>query len=1426
MANIIINKDSHLAKTNRLITLDADDVYAFNRSISGLNQSIYGIQPSKDQILNGIDIEDISSNNSLCSDVYFLDKNFDKLKYFAQKSFIICDSYEDVLNTATNPLAIYLTPISSDGFITDVKNNSGKRIFSKLKLMEELSKIKSVDEEHNLWEDIKQFLIKNNYWTTVELAIYLEEDNVLFKSIIDTLLDENGDFKNKYSLSKEKIENTLDKCEYDAFSGINDYYEYIFIFKEEVNWDELKTYTEGTIYLSTLIEEGKGKFELIGSTSLTDEKFSKLFSDVYTKCNEIEDNLSENLSETKKDVNKISGDFKNHLDEYNEFSNDINNKVDNKLEISDLTEENLKNKTDENADNKKIYGRLNEQNIWFSDQLLMANLEIQRDNNYIGDITTGTNSLKFFSKNGNSLDIGAIDNNGNSFDLKIGNNFSFDKTNDKKTNTLLKIEEDKISSSVPIFSEYLNSKDLYTKRILGTEYIGSESKDDLIKLSPNKISVDNNAEVCVNNLSSTHIFANDITLDGNSVGEMRAIHLKDIVIDGKIVLGNHTTGIVDSAGDLNNNEVNLNFGKPIYFLNLDNSSKTSIYGNLSIKGEMCPLYVDGGKAIFGNYTQSIYHILNTSDSNKEFQIHFENIETTGGVANIRILYSENNLKKVEINENGESSSYYVDTLKHIIKPNQCFSFKISISYVGGYFLVKYEPILDSDKYVRYDEFSTHTTNTDNPHSVTASQVGADPAGTAVDAVNVHNTSEDAHADIRAAVATAQSTAESAGDDANRIAGTITTHISNIDNPHSVTAEQVGADPVGTAEANVIEHNTDEAAHGDIRAAVANAQQQADSALQNSIAVHYLAVEVEGNLNSHKDDKNNPHSVTAAQVGADPAGTAQLLVDTHNNDLTAHPDIRQSIENMDSVCRDYIAAHNESSESHEDIRTSIANVEETLNLHINDKENPHSVTELQVSTATTERANRSFIRADYNYAGRPNYIDAKVTDLILFDALTRVSNLFVNAKLQSTYITGWGNAGGHLILEGSGNDTNGLTLRTVGETNHMPGIDINPAASTTIKGDLNIASRAAVTTGSWQKTASAGDLTADGTITAKTGMKVTKTDGETTTDIMSVDSTGMKVSATSVTEGATTTSSMSVDGTGMKVSIGDGETKKDVVSVGSTGLTVDGTTTSTSVVSNSVGTNGLRVYTTGTDDSKQYIELHAGVITAAHSANLTLVGGNINTGHNIIIGGINQPIRLRKGTTDLLSITTSGAKFSVPVNIAVNSWINFADGDGGSIESNLVYFNTIHGYENICIGSSNVLSLQVEGEIVLPHGQRTYTAEITDVPNYVEGSTIDISLDVSKIGQDLTTGFSEGEIASIYYISNFRGTSTANVHFSAYNSGEGSFPYANNSYILGDKSFNDTIEVGSVLAIKVTATIAFDTRCVLRVENLGKATKLI
>jgi hypothetical protein len=402
--------------------------------------------------------------------------------------------------------------------------------------------------------------------------------------------------------------------------------------------------------------------------------------------------------------------------------------------------------------------------------------------------------------------------------------------------------------------------------------------------------------------------------------------------------------------------------------------------------------------------------------------------------------------------------------------------------------------------------------------------------------------------------------------------------------------------------------------------------------------HNRITEVAENISNHTSNTGNPHGVTAAQVGADTAGTAASAVNAHNESESAHADIRKTVS--DAI------VHLGSVGEKTDLVSGV------LETHIDAYDNPHSVTELQVLTATTEKADRSFVRADYNYADRPYYIDAKVTDLILFQGRngypTRFSNLFVIGKLQALNITGYGNAGGHLRLEGAGNDPYGLTLRTIGESNTKNGIEIDPSLSTTIKGDLSINARSAVTTGSYQKTASAGDLTADGTITAKTGMKVTKPDGDTTTEIMSVDSTGMKVSATSSTEEGATTGGMSVDSSGMKVSIGDGKTTKDVVAVDSTGMKVDGETTSTRVVSNSVSTNFLRVYTTGTDDSKQYIDFNTGVIKCVHSANLILVGNDNPNAHSIVIGSHNYPISLRKGSTNLLTITTSGANFQVPI----------------------------------------------------------------------------------------------------------------------------------------------------------------------------------
>lgn len=77
-----------------------------------------------------------------------------------------------------------------------------------------------------------------------------------------------------------------------------------------------------------------------------------------------------------------------------------------------------------------------------------------------------------------------------------------------------------------------------------------------------------------------------------------------------------------------------------------------------------------------------------------------------------------------------------------------------------------------------------------------------------------------------------------------------------------TSEMVGADPSGSA------------------AAAEEAAKKAASA----------------ELKGHTGKKDNPHGVTAAQAGADPAGTANSKVTAHNESTVAHADIRTAAAN--------------------------------------------------------------------------------------------------------------------------------------------------------------------------------------------------------------------------------------------------------------------------------------------------------------------------------------------------------------------------------------------------------------------------------------------------------------------------------------------------------------------------------------------------
>lgn len=125
------------------------------------------------------------------------------------------------------------------------------------------------------------------------------------------------------------------------------------------------------------------------------------------------------------------------------------------------------------------------------------------------------------------------------------------------------------------------------------------------------------------------------------------------------------------------------------------------------------------------------------------------------------------------------------------------------------------------------ELDAHVASSDNPHQVTAAQVGAASASALDDHLSDYANPHDVGAAQVGAVATSDFAAHVAD---------FTEHTNDRNNPHRVTAYQIGA---------------------------------ADAS----------------DLSTHMADRGNPHGVTALQAGADPAGTAAALLADHEED---HP----------------------------------------------------------------------------------------------------------------------------------------------------------------------------------------------------------------------------------------------------------------------------------------------------------------------------------------------------------------------------------------------------------------------------------------------------------------------------------------------------------------------------------------------------------
>ena len=233
-------------------------------------------------------------------------------------------------------------------------------------------------------------------------------------------------------------------------------------------------------------------------------------------------------------------------------------------------------------------------------------------------------------------------------------------------------------------------------------------------------------------------------------------------------------------------------------------------------------------------------------------------------------------------------------------------------------------------------YDNHIADTNNPHEVTAAQVGLG---------NVDNTS-----DLDKPISTATQNAL----DLKANLSDFNTHANNHNNPHQVTKEQVGLGNVD---------NT-----SDLDKPISTATQAALDGLSGDIN------EVNNDLIDHMEDTSNPHEVTAAQVGlGNVDNTSDLDKPISTATQTALDEISGDISDVDTKVDTHIAntsnPHNVTKaqvglgnvDNTADLdkpistatQTALDEISDDLSNHITDTSNPHEVTAAQVGLGNVD-----------------------------------------------------------------------------------------------------------------------------------------------------------------------------------------------------------------------------------------------------------------------------------------------------------------------------------------------------------------------------------------------------------------------------------------------------------------------------------------
>ena len=275
------------------------------------------------------------------------------------------------------------------------------------------------------------------------------------------------------------------------------------------------------------------------------------------------------------------------------------------------------------------------------------------------------------------------------------------------------------------------------------------------------------------------------------------------------------------------------------------------------------------------------------------------------------------------------------------------------------------------------DFDAHVNNTNNPHKVTATQIGAALSSD----LTAHTTNLNNPHKVTAAQLNVPTMAQ------------FNSHINDTNNPHNVTAKQLGVpsleeftDSMEELNSHLLDNNNPhkvtkiQVGLSNIPNSISDSTDlDSNETLATSKAVFLLKTDFTNRISDHIDNFENPHKVTKKQVGLGnlPNATTDSMYDSDVETLVVAKvtnDILKMIQshegdlnNPHNVTKEQLGIGNiptETTDSMYDASTDkipVAKVTNDLYLYISDhvgsRDNPHNVTTEQIKAAPLEHTHK-------------------------------------------------------------------------------------------------------------------------------------------------------------------------------------------------------------------------------------------------------------------------------------------------------------------------------------------------------------------------------------------------------------------------------------------------------------------------------------